>query len=293
MDARVPDAVVARVDVGRIDVGQVSLGDIVVGQLRVDDARVNIRSGQALLRDVRVRMRLEFSIDWWIGIDLWFDDFSDSGTATFRPLVIPLSLGDWEIPGLRDINLDIAALTGTNVQTSADPIGNLQLNGLAADDVRATDVLLPTAGLTLAGLGLTSLSVADVAVPAARIGGATVGQVGGAPLTLPSLRLRGLTLPSAAAGDIRSGALDIPLQRRERIPLEPSVNLGFLRLAPFVRPSAATQVSQMQLTGVRASVAAGRVELGNVTVPYELHNLTLADIGVHTIDVPTITVTQP
>jgi hypothetical protein len=47
------------------------------------------------------------------------------------------------------------------------------------------------------------------------------------------------------------------------------------------------------MTGVRASLSADLVELGNVTVPYELHNLTLADLGVHTIDIPTITVTQP
>jgi hypothetical protein len=132
-----------------------------------------------------------------------------------------------------------------------------------------------------------------VAVPAAHVGGTTVGRVRGTPLTLPHLRLRDLTLPGAAAGDIRSGPLDVPLQRRERMRLSPALNLGFLRLTPFVRPSAGTHVTQMHLTGVQASVAARAVELGNVTIPYELHNLTLADIGVHTIDVPTITVTQP
>lgn len=293
MEAQVQAAVVARVDVGRIAVGDVSLGDLVVGQLRVDDASVAVRSGQALLRDVEVTMRLEFSIDWWVGIDLWFDEFSDSGTARFAPLTIPLALGDWEVPGLRNIDLDIAVLTGSNVQTRADPITGLQVNGLAAEDVRATDVVLPTPGFDLAGLALTSLTVADVGVPAARVGAATVGHVRGTPLTLPGLRLRDLSLPSAAAGDIRSGVLDVPLQRRERMELSPALNLGFLRLTPFVRPSAGTHIAQMHLTGVQASMAARRVELGNVTIPYELHNLTLADIGVHTIDVPTITVTQP
>jgi hypothetical protein len=59
MDARVPDAVVARVEVGRTAVGQVQLGDLVVGQLRIDDARVAERSGQALLRDLQVSVGLE------------------------------------------------------------------------------------------------------------------------------------------------------------------------------------------------------------------------------------------
>jgi hypothetical protein len=288
MDARVPEAVVARVDVGRIDVGQVSLGDIVVGTLRVDNAQVNIRSGQVLLRDVVVSMRLEITLDWFVDVVL----FSDSGTQELDIVTIDFALGDWEIPGLGNIDLDIAALTGSDVHTSADPIPGLQVNGLAAETVRATDVVLPTAGFTLAGLGLASLTVADVSVPAARVGGATVEQVRGTPLSLPSLRLRGLALPSAAAGDIRSGALDIPLQRRERIPLG-GFSLGFVGVDVFARPSAATQVSRLEMTGVRASLSADLVELGNVTVPYGLHNLTLADLGVHTIDIPTITVTQP
>jgi hypothetical protein len=288
MEAQVQDAVIARVDVGRIDVGRVSLGDIVVGQLRVDDARVAIRSGQALLRDVEVTMRLEISVDWFVDVEL----FSDSGTEELDVVTIPFALGDFEIPGLRDIDLDIATLTGSNVQTRVDPISDLRIDGLAAEDVRATGVVLPTEGFTLAGLDLTSLTVADVDVPAAAVDRVTVGRVSGDPVTLPSLRLRGLALPSAAAGDIRSGAVDIPLQRRERIPLG-GFSLGFVGIDVFARPAVGTQVSQMHLTGVQASVAAGVAELGNVTVPYTVHNLTLADLGVHTIDIPTITVGQP
>ncbi|MGY1690649.1 hypothetical protein [Geodermatophilus sp. SYSU D01105] len=288
MEAQVQQAVIARVDVGRVDVGQVSLGDIVVGRLRVDDARVAIRSGRALLRDVVVTMRLEISVDWFVDVGL----FRESGTEDLDVVTIPFALGDFEIPGLRDIDLDIATLTGTDVQTRADPLANLRLTGLAAEDVRASGVVLPTAGFTLAGLDLTSLTVADVDVPAAGVAAATVRRVGGTPLTLPTLRLRGLELPSAAAGDIRSGTVDIPLQRRERISLG-GFSLGFVGVSVFARPAVATRVAQLQLTGVRASLAAGLVELGNVTVPFTVHGLTLADLGVHSIDIPTITVAQP
>jgi hypothetical protein len=288
MDARVPQAGIAKVDVGRIDVGRVSLGDIVVGTLRVDGARVDIRSGQALLRDVVVTMQLELSLDWFIDLAL----FGDSGTEQLDIVTIPFALGDWEIPGLRDIGLDIASLTGSGVRAGADPITGLRLDGLVAEDVRATDVLLPTAGFTLTGLDLTSLTVADVTVPAVRVGGASVATVRGAPLTLPSFRLRGLSLPAAAAGDVRSGVLDIPLRRRERISLG-GFSLGFVGVEVFARPAAATHVERMELTGVRASASAGLVELADVTLPYEVHGLTLADLGVHAIDVPTITVAQP
>jgi hypothetical protein len=292
MDARVPEAVVARVDVGRIDVGQVSLGDIVVGQLRVDDARVNIRSGQALLRDLQVSVGLEFTFEWFVDIELFeVEVFSDSGTDSLGVATIFFELGDFEVPGLNDIDLDIASLTGSDVRTQADPIAGLQLAGLVAEDVRATGVVLPTAGFTLAGLDLASLTVADVDLPAAGVAGATVGRVRGTPLTLPSLRLRGLELPGAAAGDIRSGALDIPVQRQDAFELAP-FSLGFFGITLSVRPTASMRASELLLTGIRAALNADLIELGSVRVPFEVHNLTLADVGLHTIDVPTITVAQ-
>lgn len=292
MEAQVRDAGVARVHVGRVTVGQVELSDLVVGQLRVDDARVAVRSGRALLRDLRVSVGLESTVDWSVGIDLGLDEFSESGTDSLGVATIPFDLGDVEVPGLRDIDLDIASLAGSDVQTRADPVADLQLTGLAAEDVRATGVVLPTAGFALAGLDLTALTVADVEVPAAAVGGATVGRVRGDPLTLPTLRLRGLALPGGAAGDVRSGALDVPARRRDPVAAG-GLDLGFLRLALSVRPTASMQAAELLLPGIRASLSADLVELGSVRVPFEVHGLTLADVGLHTIDVPTITVARP
>jgi hypothetical protein len=177
MDARVPDAVVARVEVGRTAVGQVQLGDLVVGQLRID-ARVAERSGQALLRDLQVSEGLDFTFEWFVDIELLGAVvFSESGTDSLGVATIFFDLGDFEVPGLNDIDLHIDSLTGSDVRTQGDPITGLQLTGVVAEDVGATGVVLPTAGFTLAGLDLTSLTVADVDVPAAGVAGATVGRV--------------------------------------------------------------------------------------------------------------------
>ncbi|MGY1706528.1 hypothetical protein ACI79C_18325 [Geodermatophilus sp. SYSU D00697] len=54
MEAQVQQAVIARVDVGRVDVGQVSMGRPRRGTASGYDARVAVRSGQALLPDLRV-----------------------------------------------------------------------------------------------------------------------------------------------------------------------------------------------------------------------------------------------
>ncbi len=289
MEVKVPQAGVARFDVGRVAVGQVSLGDLTVGQLSLSDAHVVLRSGQVLLKDVRVTMRLEFTVDWSVGIDLGVTDFSESGTNSLGSVTIPFDLDDWEIPGLRNINLDLSGLRAADLRATAEPVANLELRNLVAQDVRASQVTLPSAGFTLSGLGLTSVEVDDVGVPAASVAAASVRQVTGAPVRIPGLRLRGLSLPSASVNDIRSDALDIPLRRRERMEVG-GLDLGFLSLTLFVRPSAGTRVAQMRMTGVTTRLSAGTIDLANVTVPFALHDLTLADLGIQTIDVPSIVV---
>lgn len=290
MDVKIRQADVVRLDVGRVSVGEISLGEISIGELRLSDARVAIHSGHALLRDVHVTMHLDFTVDWSVGIDLGIADFSDSGTDSLGSVTIPFDLDDWEIPGLRNINLDISQLTAPNLRVSADPIPNLRLTGLAAEGVRVSEATLPSAGFTLGGVGLTSVAVDDVTLPAATVKTASVGHVGGAPLTVPSLRLRGLNLPAAAVNDIRSDSLDIPLQRRERMRVG-GLDLGFLSLKLFVRPSAGTRVARMDMTDVRSQVSAGIIDVSNVRVPFDVHNLTLADLGIHSIDVPSIELT--
>jgi hypothetical protein len=47
----------------------------------------------------------------------------------------------------------------------------------------------------------------------------------------------------------------------------------------------------MDMTDVRSQVSAGTIDVSNVRVPFDVHNLTLADLGIHTIDVPSIELT--
>jgi hypothetical protein len=290
MHASVPSAEIAHAGIASIDVGRLSLGQISIGHLTVTNAAVGITAGQALLRDVTVTVRLDFQLVWSLRVPLpWpFDDIVISErTSNLGGVELPVPFGDAEIPGLNDINLIIPSITADNVTTTADPVDTLRIDDVAAEGIQVTDITLPTAGFTLTGLGLNGIEVDRVAVPAAGVGGATVQHVRGAPISLPSLQLHNLGLPEAAVNDITSGTLNIPL-RRVAPYNGPTIPLGILHVQLRVLASARTRVGQMQMTGVRTHANVGTVELRNVTVPFDVVNLTLSNLGLDTISIPLI-----
>ena len=293
MHANIPNVDIAHAAIATIEVGRLSLGQITVGHLTVSDTAFGISSGRALLSDVTITMRLDFQLEWSVVIPLpWpFDDFVlTTQTSDLGGVELPFPFGDAEITGLSNINLLIPSLTADNLTTSADPVDGLRINQVGADGVHVSDIVLPTQGFTLMGLGLAGIRVDQVAVPAATVAGAAVEHIGGAPISLPSLRLRGLALPDAAANDITSGALDLPVRRVD--PYEtPTIPLGVLTVKLRVFASARMHAAAMKMTGVHAHATVGTVELRDVSVPFDAVNLTLSDLGVDTISIPLIGVT--
>jgi hypothetical protein len=288
MRATVPDVGIERASVARVDIGQVAIGPMAVGQLVIRDAAVGIAAGRAEMRDVRLTLTLRFEVFWEVHIDLpWpFDDIDVGDRGALGSMSIRFPARDAAIPGLRDIRLHIGQMTGRDVRVAADPISGLQLTAVTAEALRAADASAPVTGFTLSGLGLSSFALAGVGIPAAAVRSLVVRRATGAPITLPGLTLRGLSLPAAASNDISSAGLDIPFTTTaERLG---PIDFGLLRVGVDVTPSARAQVGRLELSGVRASATVGAVEVRDVTLPYEALGLTLSDIGIETIDIPTI-----
>lgn len=290
MQATVPGMTAQKASVATVSVGRLAIGAISVGELLVSNARMGITSGRAYLHNVRVETVLEFDLVWSLVVpfDWPFDDFViTERTSPLGSLTIPVRLGDAEVPTLRDIDLDVNSLTASGLSLTASPIDAVELANVTADGISASGVALPVNGFQLAGLGLSSLSASAIAVPGAGLGSAVVEHVGGDPLLLPRLGLEGLTLPAAAVGDITSGPLDIPVERAE--PDEtPWIPLGVLKAKLRVSASAGMRVDSMQLSGVSLDISAPSIELREVQLPYDLLNLTLSDLGVETIEIPTL-----
>jgi hypothetical protein len=288
MKATIPTVSLARANVSRVDVGQVGIGPISIGELVLQNTLFSINAGRARMFDVSVRLRLDFDLTWNVHIGLpWpFDDIDIGDTVRLGHVIIPLPFGTADVPSLQNINLNIPSLTANGVTTEADPIVDLALTDLAVDSVRVTDVVAPVPDFALTGLGLQSLGVDGVRVPGASAGSATIRRVTGSPLQLGALRLRGLVLPSAAANDITSGPIDLPVTRPP-VSLGP-LDLGILDVTLKITPSANAHIARLVMSDVRASARIGAIVVRNVRLPYDALNLTLSDLGLETIDIPTI-----
>lgn len=275
-----------------ISIGQVAIGPITVGELVVNNADFSMSAAQGVLQNVSVTVTLHISFTWHVHVGLFwpFDDIDigdtyDVGTTSFGPVTI----GTITIPGLNNVHINIPSLTAQNMSVSASPL-SLQLRNAAAEQIHAHNVALPSAGFTIAGLTVSSVQGNTVSVPAAKLDQATVGHLHGDPVSIPSFTLGSLNLPAAHIPTVSSSApLDIPanLPAQTLGPFPPGT---LLQISLTITPSALSHVDHLEITGADASATVGQVVLHNVTLPYDVLNLTLSQVGINTIGIPAFTV---
>jgi hypothetical protein len=288
MHVSVPELDVQQARLTSISVGRVGIGPITVGELVLQNADFAFSAAHAVLRDLTVTVTLRIKVGWHIHIPLpWpFDDIDlgdDYDLGAFSFSMPPI--GDVTIPGLNNIQVHIPSLTAQNMSVAANPLTNLQLHNAVADQVRARNVVLPTAGFTLAGLTLNSVQGDNVSVPAASIGEATVGHVRGDPASIGAFSLSSLTLPAAQVPTISGTApFDVPVTLQPRTLSLPA---GILHLSLTITPSALSHVEHLEISNANASASVGSVVLNNVVLPYDVLNLTLSQIGITSIGIPT------
>ena len=292
MLAKVPKLDAQQAGLQTVSVGQVAIGPISVGQLTLSNVDFSIsgpQGAQGVLRNVSVTITLDISVEWHVHIDFPIHDIDEGGTIHLGSVSITApTISEINIL-LNNVNLNIPSLTAQNISASASPLG-LQLSNVAADQIEALDVDLPTAGFTITGLTLSSVAVNGIDVPAANVGQATVGHLHGDPLKIPSFTLRGLTLPAVTIPNIHSSApLDIPATLPDASP-GVGDNDSLISVHLLIKTSALTHIDQLDITNASANAKVDQIVLQDVTLPYDALNLTLSQIGINTIDIPTFTV---
>jgi len=290
MHVNVPEADVQRASLSSIAIGQVAIGPITVGEMVVHNIDFNMSAGVGFIRGMTVTIRLRIDFEWHIHVPLpWpFDDIDIGDTnylGTFGFTLPPV--GDVTIPGLSNLHFQVPELTAQNVVATANPLTNVQLTNAAAETVQARDLVLPTAGFTIAGLSLNSVEGDNLAVPAAGVREASVGHVRGDPLSIGDFSLQSVSLGSAHIPSLfNTSPFDVPadLQQR-RLPFD----LGILEFALLITPSATSHIPYFEVDNSNASATTGTVTLHNVTLPFDVLNLTLSQVGLTNIGVPTFT----
>ena len=102
------------------------------------------------------------------------------------------------------------------------------------------------------------------------------------------MALTNLALPSVSVPDIVGQGIDSVATPK---PKAFHLDLGCLDLTLKVNPQAQAHIDQLLIHNVTASTSIGKIELHNIVAPYELLNLTLSQIGIDLISVPTVAIT--
>jgi hypothetical protein len=307
LQVQVPALNVNQANLQSIDIGQAKIGPITVGQLVVTNTDLSMDATQMVLHSVSIWMTIHFKIVVTVHVglpdgipDIDEDITFDLGTVRIPPDPIPsINIGDVTVPTLTNVHLHIPTLLASSLSVNADPVA-LHLAAASAQTIHATNAALPVSGFTIAGLTLNSVSGTAVNVPDAKVDSATIAHFTGAPINVPAFGLNTLNLPTASLpglpgpphvpGVSTTAPLDIPAQLSEFIFTAGNPHHDLVAIALHVTPFAQMHVAGLDIDSATASATAQTIELHNVTLPYDVLNLTLSQIGITTIDVPTFNV---
>jgi hypothetical protein len=288
LKATIPQTRIAKVSVQQVDIGQLSAGPLSVRKLVLDTVHVGMSTGTARLRNLRVSISLRMTLDWEVSVSIpWVGNFGWSGTIDLGTQSATVPLGNVTLPGLQNLTLDLGTVSVNNVNAVIGAIHNLRLGGLVVEQVRANNMVVPTPGFTLTGMGLSKAELAGVSVPVASATDSTVHHIHGQALPLGAVTIPGLALPQANVGDISSQAMDVNATSN---PFVFRADAGVLKVSLNLTPGARMQTDELRLTGVRAAISVGSLELQDVVMPYDVLDVKLSDLGIDTIDVPKIEV---
>ncbi|HEY1298464.1 MAG TPA: hypothetical protein VGJ60_35725 [Chloroflexota bacterium] len=285
----VPQLGVQQAGLSSIDLGQVAIGPITVGDLVLTNTSVALNAGRAVARNVNVHVTLSLSLEWEIGISVNdILDIHEHHTTSLGSVGLDMPQTDITLPALSNISVAIPSLTAQSVSVQADPLA-LSLHNATADNLNATNVVLPSAGFSIAGLSLNSIDGTNVTVPAAKLERATVDHLHGDAVAVPALGLSNLSLGSAHADSIVNTApLDLPVTLRPSH--EPGFDAGILKVILHITANATAHIPFLEINDVSASASVGRIAVHNVSIPYDVHNLTLSQVGITAVSVPAFNV---
>jgi hypothetical protein len=287
VQASIPEATVASIGARTIDIGQVSLGPVTVGHLTLDNLHLGMTTGTALFENLRVGINLAMTLEWRVSVDiLGIDTFSWSGTIDLGSHSIEVGLGDVALPGLQSFTLDLGSLTVDGAAAVLGPLSDLHLGALVADQVVAHGVQAPVPAFQIMGLRLGKVALQDLAVPGVAITAASVARVAGQAPPL-AMTIPNLSLPEGGAGSVASSAIDASGTSN---PFGFHADAGVLDVTLRLTPGATAHVDRLVLDNLRAAASIESIELTDVTVPYEILDLRLEDIGVTAISLPALEV---
>jgi hypothetical protein len=262
---------------GSVQVDRIEVGDATIDQVTIQDFAAGLHGGSALLRNVRAILELHFQVRWRYDLK-WFG--SDSGTKTLGSKAKPIPLHDIRLPMLQDIGFEVAETAADDIKATVQPVTGVALGSASFQDLAIDETRLPSDGFGVTGLDFGSVEIESFSAPAADSRQLTVGRFQPeAPLQLPDVEVRGLTLPEVDVPEAGSaGAVSLMDIQPEDFEA-PVFKIGDLFEAIFVAtPVLHLQIGELVLSGLKASASIGAVQVKGLRTPVAVQGIRLGDL---------------
>jgi hypothetical protein len=227
-------------------------------------------------------------VGWLIDVpDPWPDiDLREHGTLDLGSAELAVGLGHLELPGLKQLPITVASLSASDVQATIGALQGLRLGPAVAEQIRLRGVQLPSAGMALQGLGLGAAQLSGVSVPAASAQQVDIGRLATGATPIPSLSVKGLQVPP-----VRLDPLHLSVKRAQPqtlvTELAPASN-DLLSVTLRMTTTASLDIKELSITGMKAGAQLDEIVLQDVALPAELLDVTLSQLGIGEIAVPTM-----
>src|SRR6266851_1084268 len=194
------------------------------------------------------------------------------------------------------VQVKVPALNVQQANLQSIDLGTVSIGPITVGDLvlSNTDFSMAAAKIVLQSVSV-SMSIhfildwaIHIGMPDWALDSASIAHLHGNPITIPTFSANTLSLPSAQIPQVTSSApLDIPAQLSD-FPI--GFDGGLLVVTLHVIPFARMHVDHLDITDANASATVGTIVLHNVTLPYDVLNLTLSQIGISSIGIPSFNV---
>jgi len=280
---------ISSIEFDKIEIDRIQPGVTKVGSLEVTKSKMNFHVDAIIIRGIKIDLKLSLYEDFKITVNYVLGSEVIEGQAvSLGKLMFYFDIGDITLP-FPDTEIAFKDLKAHDTELKIDPIRDLILPAMKAENIQMNDINLPLEGITLNGIGIGGADVRGVKVPDAKAKKIRFGSVHGASVNVPSILFPGITLEMIAK-DVEAEEASAKLTNEKSTPWINISTTPLLTLAArlLVRAETTLTIDKIILKGLESEMNIGTVQLKDLTLPFNLLGIEMKNILISNIQVPTL-----
>jgi hypothetical protein len=277
------------IDIDKIQIDEIQPNNTLINSIEVAESKMNMHMDSIIIRGTKVILKLLLNEDYKIIIDyLLGKEVVEGNAVSLGELMFYLDIGDISLH-IPDAELSFKKMASHDIAVNIEPIMNLILPALRAENIEMHNMRLPLGGIQLSGLSLKEANLNGLMVPDAKADKISIGKAQSGIINIPSMRLPSIDLDTIAKDTTTTNGSAkitdqnstpwIPLTRTPLVDL--SIRLKVITEATLV-------IDKIVLNGLKSLVNLGKTEMKGIALPFNILGLKVDGVTISNIYVPNL-----